>query len=440
MNNWTRRQFLKSAVTTAGSVVAAPTIIPASALGRDGAVAPNERLVMGVIGLGGRGQYDLGIFMDNKDVQVVAVSDVFGDRRAAGKVQVDRKYSNKDCATYRDLRELLARPDIDAVLIATGDNWHSLASILAARAGKDIYSEKPMSVAITESRAVVETVRRFARVYQCGTQRRSIFRFRFAMDLARSGKLGQLKTLYAEKAPMGEEYHERTLPPEPQPDRDVFDWDLWLGPAAWRPYNKQYPTRGFWSAHLDFSGGAINEWGSHTADLCQFANDADATGPIEYEPWEGTVVAHYANGVKLIFEKGVWPLHVKFEGTKGWAYVDDDGNLETNPASLKAVRDFGKGYPAEDHVRNFLDCVKTRQQPISHAEVAHRSVSVCHIANISAAWAALEMDPAKEEFIGDEQVTACPAPSANRGKSEIATLKSKIAMPKSETANLESKI
>ncbi|MEK7685311.1 MAG: Gfo/Idh/MocA family oxidoreductase [Verrucomicrobiota bacterium] len=404
MNNWNRRQFLKSAVTTTGSILAAPTIIPASALGRDGAVAPNERLVMGVIGLGGRGQYDLGIFMDNKDVQVVAVSDVFGDRRAAGKVQVDRKYSNKDCATYRDLRELLARPDIDAVLIATGDNWHSLASILAARAGKDIYSEKPMSVAITESRAVVETVRRFARVYQCGTQRRSIFRFRFAMDLARSGKLGQLKTLYAEKAPMGEEYHERTLPPEPQPDRDVFDWDLWLGPAAWRPYNKQYPTRGFWSAHLDFSGGAINEWGSHTADLCQFANDADATGPIEYEPWEGTVVAHYANGVKLIFEKGVWPLHVKFEGTKGWAYVDDDGNLETNPASLKAVRDFGKGYPAEDHVRNFLDCVKTRQQPISHAEVAHRSVSVCHIANISRRLGRpVKWDPAKEEFIGDEQ-------------------------------------
>jgi predicted dehydrogenase len=399
-----RRRFLQGGLQAAAGLAVLPSIVPGSVLGLNGAVAPSNRLVMGTIGVGGRGRYVMGAFMDNPEVRMVAVSDVFRERRNTGKEQVDKKYGNQDCAIYRDLRELLARRDIDAVLIATGDNWHSLASILAARAGKDIFCEKPMSVAVTEGRAVVETVRRFARVYQCGTQRRSIGRFRFAIDLARSGKLGQLKTVYAEKAPMDVEYHMRTLPPQPEPDPEVFDWDLWLGPAPWRPYNAQYASRGFWIAHLDFSGGAINEWGSHTADLCQMAMNADDSGPVEYEPWEGTVVAHYANGVKLVFEKGVWPLHVRFEGTEGSVYVDDDGNLETTPASLRTDRDFGVGYPAESHVRNFLDCVKTRQQPTSTAESAHRSVTVCHLANISRRLdRAIRWDPVKEQCVGDEQ-------------------------------------
>jgi predicted dehydrogenase len=399
-----RRRFLQGGLRVTAGLAVLPSIVPGSVLGLNGAVPPSERLVMGTIGVGGRGRYVMGAFMDNPEVRMVAVSDVFRDRRSAGKAQVDKKNGRDDCATYRDLRELLARRDIDAVLIATGDNWHSMASILAARAGKDIFCEKPMSVAVTEGRAVVETVKRFARVYQCGTQRRSIGRFRFAIDLARSGKLGRLKTVYAEKAPMDVEYHMRTLPAQPEPDPEVFDWDLWLGPAPWRPYNAQYATRGFWMAHLDFSGGAINEWGSHTADLCQMAMDADDSGPVEYEPWEGTVVAHYANGVKLVFENGVWPLHVRFEGTEGSVYVDDDGNLETDPASLRTDRDFGAGYPAESHVRNFLDCVKTRQQPISTAESAHRSVTVCHLANISRRLdRAVKWDPVKEQCVGDEQ-------------------------------------
>jgi len=381
-----------------------PTLVPASALGGAGAVAPSERIVMGAIGLGGRGQYDLGAFLNQPGTQVVGVCDVDANRRRAGKGQVDRKYANQDCATYRDLRELLARRDLDAVLIATGDNWHALASVLAARAGKDIYSEKPMSVTIAEGRAVVETVRKFARVYQCGTQRRSIGRFRFAIDLARTGKLGKLHTLIAEKAPMNPEFDERTLPAEPEPDPEAFDWDLWLGPAQWRPYNKLIPTRNFWKAHLDFSGGAINEWGSHTADLCQMANRADTTGPTSFELAEDTVVAHYAKGARLVFQKGVWPLHVKFEGDRGWVYVDDDGNLETHPAALREKRDFGRGYPAEDHVRNFLECVKSRQQPISHAETAHRSNTVCQVANICRRLGRpVRWDPVKEEFVGDDQ-------------------------------------
>lgn len=406
---YSRRNFLRSTLAVTGVMLAPPLWLSPAARGA------NNRIGLGAIGLGGRGQYVLGAFLAHADVRVLAVCDVEAARRQAAKRRVDEHYGSTaagGCAAYRDLRELLARPDIDAVLIATGDNWHALASVWAARAGKDIYCEKPMSVTIAEGRAVVEAVRRHARVFQCGTQRRSIGRFRFAAELARSGRLGQLRTLVAERAPMDPELHERTLAGEPEPDPEVFDWDLWLGPAAWRPYNRQIPTRAFWAAHLDFSGGAITEWGSHTVDLCQMANGTDLTGPVEFEPEADTVVARYANGVKLVFPKGAWPLHVKFEGTEGSVYVDDDGNLETSPASLRERRDFGRGYPADDHVRNFLDCVRSRQQPVSHAEIAHRSNTICQVANICRRLGRpLRWSPDREEFDGDAE--------ANRLRSRV---------------------
>jgi predicted dehydrogenase len=245
-------------------------------------------------------------------------------------------------------------------------------------------------------------MRRYRTIYQCGTQRRSVGRFKFAVDLARSGKLGELTTLHAEKAPIQPEYYRITLPAETEPPKEVFDWDTWLGPAPWRAYNKKYTTRGFWAKHLDFSNGAITEWGSHTVDLCQWANDADGTSPVQYEPVDDTVKARYANGVKLIFDKGKWPLHVRFVGTEGWIYADDDGNVEAEPKSLLADRQFGKGYPADDHVRNFLDCVKARRQPIAPAEGAHRSNTTCQIACICRQLGRkLTWDPKNERFVGD---------------------------------------
>jgi hypothetical protein len=377
-------------------------VVRSSALGAGNRLSPNDRIVMGAIGLGGRGRDDLTAFLSNGDVQMAAICDVQGPRREAGKATVDRNYNNKDCKAYIDFRELLARRDIDAVLIATGDNWHSLVSILAVKAGKDAYCEKPLSVTMAESRALADTVRRYGAVFQVGTQRRSIARFRFAVDLARSGRLGQLKTLYAEKAPMDPEYQEEFLPAQPEPPREVLDWNLWLGPAHWRPYNAQYVTRNFWKSHWDFSGVAICEWGSHTADLCQWANNADDTTPIEFEPAEGTIVGCYANGVKLVFKNGVWPLDVKFEGTEGSVYVDDDGALVTEPVSLRPPRDFGKGYPQGDHVRNFLDCVKSRQAPTSTAEAAHRSITACHVANIARRLnRQVRFDPKAERFVND---------------------------------------
>jgi predicted dehydrogenase len=397
---FTRRAFVKGA----GAALAAPYVITSSALGASGRAAASERIVMGAIGIGGRGGSDMHALMANDDVQMVAVCDVQASHRKAAKKAVDGKYGNTDCATYRDLRELLARDDIDAVLIATGDNWHTSASILAAKAGKDMYCEKPMSVTVAEGRALCDVMDRYGVIFQCGTQRRSVPRFRFAVELAQSGKLGELKTLYAEKAPPEWfKYHPyATLPSEEEPPKEEVDWDMWLGPAPWRPYNKTYLTRSFWMCNFDFSGGMLTEWGSHTADLCQWANSADETGPVEFELAEGTVVARYANGVKLVFEDGEWPLHVRFVGSEGEVYVDDDGAITTKPASLLADRRFGKGYPQNNHVRNFLDCVKSRHRPIAPAEGAHRANSACQVANICLELGRnLTWNPEKEQFVGD---------------------------------------
>jgi len=400
-NKITRRAFVQGA----GAALAAPYVITSSALGAADRDPASERITMATIGCGGRGMSDLGSLLSNGDVQMLAVCDVQANRRNIGKKAVDTRYGNSDCKTYIDIREVLTRDDIDAVLIATGDNWHTTASILAAKAGKDIYCEKPMSVAVTEGRALCDAMDRYGVIFQCGTQRRSVPRFAFAVDLAQSGKLGELKTLYAEKAPakwFRQGHHQINLPEQPEPAKEVLDWDAWLGPAPWRPFNAGYVKRSFWMAHRDFAGGMLTEWGSHTADLCQWANNADETGPVQFEQAEGTVVAHYKSGVKLVFEDGGWPLHVRFVGTEGEVYVDDDGNIRTKPGSLLAERRFGKGYPQAGHVRNFLDCIKSRHRPIAPAEGAHRANSACQVANICLQLGRpLKWDPANEKFVND---------------------------------------
>ena len=408
-----RRQFMATAAK-AGSAFAGINIITSAALGKGGRAAASERLTVGAMGLSGRGQYIVRAFTQQQDVQVVAVCDVKREQRDGGKNMVDQQYRNQDCKTYIDFREILARNDIDVMVIATGDNWHSQASIMAARAGKDIYCEKPLSVALTESRGVADELRRTGRIFQCGTQRRSLGNFRFAADLALSGKLGRIKELHAEEAGGMEKFNFEILPEEPEPSREDFDWDLWLGPAQWRPFNKKYPTRGYWSNHVDFSGASICEWGSHTVDLCQWANNTDDTGPVEF--WKESVkvdgkdvvrhCARYANGAKLIIRTGLrfGSCPVRYEGDEGWVETGDSGQIETYPKSLLGNRGFEGGYPADNHVRAFLDCVKIRKECISNAEVAHRSISVCHVANICKRLdRPIKWDPAKELCVGDEE-------------------------------------
>jgi predicted dehydrogenase len=395
-------------LTVTGGAILAPVIVPATALGAEGSTSPSERIVMGAIGQGGRGRYDIGAFMGNGDVQMVAICEVRGDRRSAAKDRVNKQYGNKDCKAYLDLRELLARRDIDAVMIATGDNWHSMASILAARAGKDMYCEKPLSVCITESRAVVQTMRDYGRVFQCGMQRRNVGNFVFAMDLARSGKLGKLKAVHAEKQSPLSGVKETIYPAEKEPPREVMDWNMWLGVATWRPYNKNYYQRKIWKDHADFSGGSICEWGSHTVDLCQHAASADDTTPVHYKTYneKGDVEATYANGLKLFIRKGLrfGSCPVRFEGEEGWVETGDAGKIETHPTSLLGELRFKGGYPANNHVREFLDCVKSRRPTKATADVAHNSITACHCANVAVRLGRpVKWDPVKEEFPGDDE-------------------------------------
>jgi len=397
----TRRQFIGRTAAAAAGAVIAPNIITSTAL-----AAPSERINVGVVGLGGRGQTVIRAFLSQNDVQVLAVCDVKRDRREGGQNIVNEHYGNKDCDAYIDFLELLARPDIDALLIATGDNWHSCASLMTARAGKDMYCEKPMSVCVTESRALADEMRRLGRIFQCGTQRRSIAHFKYAADLALSGKLGNLKELHAEEAHGMQKFNYEILPEEPLPLREEFDWDRWLGPAQWRPYNSKTPTRGYWSNHVDFSGASITEWGSHTVDLCQWANNSDDTGPIEFWQEGDRYIGRYASGVKLIIRTGLrfGTCPIRYEGDEGWVETGDSGEIDAEPKSLLEDRKFRGGYPPDNHVRAFLDCVKTREECISNGEVAHRSISACHVANICKRLGRpIKWDPVKEKCIDDEE-------------------------------------
>jgi hypothetical protein len=316
---------------------------------------------------------------------------------------------------YRDFREVLARDDIDAVLIATGPNWHATASILAAKAGKDVYCEKPCTKNIAQSLALAETFSRTARVFQAGTQRRSLPNFAFAIELARSGRLGKLQTLYAHPGGLGTSTSGWAAAETPPP-KDEVDWDLYLGPAAWRAYNKKFLDGFNFEKGGGMTGGGCLEWGSHCVDLCQWAADADQTAPVEYEPKENKLFARYASGVKLILRNDGWlPLGscpVRFEGSTGWVETADNGDLvASNPILLTGKGAKISGYPADFHVRDFLDCVKSRGQPRANAAVACQAHIACHAANIALFLGRkLKYDPKKNEFIGDDQ--------ANRLRSE----------------------
>jgi hypothetical protein len=409
-----RRRFLKAAAQVS-ALLAAPQIVRAAVLGREGGVAPSERIVLGGIGIGNRGTYDLGCFLEEPDVQFVAICDAKAARREAIKKKADAKYGNQDCAMYRDLRDLLARSDIDAVLIATGPNWHATASIMAANAGKDVYCEKPCTKNIAQSLALAETFRRTGRVFQAGTQRRSLPNFAFAIDLARRGKLGKLQTLYAHPGGLGTSMSGWAAP-ETEPDREKVDWDLYLGPAAWRPYNKALLDGFNFEKGGGLTGGGCLEWGSHCVDLCQWANDADNTAPVEYEPKGNELHALYANGVKLIMRNDGWlPLGscpVRFEGETGWIETADDGDMVASAdALLVGKKAKVSGYPANFHIRDFLDCVRSRGQTHANADAACHAHIACHAANIALFLKRkVQYDPVKNEFIGDEE--------ANRLRSE----------------------
>ncbi len=414
---FSRRLFLRTAIQT-GAAIAAPTVLPGLVFGKDRAALPSERILMAGIGIGGRGSGVLGEFLGQADVRCVAVCDARADRRERTKKMVDSAYGNEQCVMYRDFRELLARDDLDAVLITTGSNNHAMLSIYAARAGKDVYCEKPCTKTIAESLAQPETFRRTGRVYQGGMQRRNVPNFETAIALARTGRLGKLHTVHAHPGGLGT--HTSGWPaPEPEPPKEEVDWDLFLGTAAWRPFSRGLLNSGFEKGGGLVGGGCL-EWGSHCIDMCQWANNADDTVPVEYYPVvDGRASALYGNGVKLILRNDGWlPLGscpVRFEGDSGWVETGDSGKYAVSSQALLALGVTGEapGQPHVSHVRDFLNCVKSRGKPRVNADVACQSHIACHAANIAIFLGRkLAYDPKKNEFVGDEQ--------ANRLRAEAA--------------------
>ena len=314
---------------------------------------------------------------------------------------------------------MLSRDDIDAVIVATGDRWHAKASMMAAEAGKDVYSEKPCGITIGDCQDLSTTFERTKRIFQAGTQRRSVPNFQQAVQMAQSGKLGKLKTLHA--TVYIPTLDNTWLPAQPTPPKNVCDWNMWLGPAPWRPYNEKY-VQGRWRGQYDFDSGArLLDWGAHTVDLCQWANQADDAMPIEYEPSDKNIVCTYANGVKLVIDflkdpfgdrgprwitrLGTCP--VRFEGEEGSVETGDEGEIVVKPASLAASIKQTKrvrGLDVSAHARNFFDCIKSRQQTVCNPTVMRRSHVACHAAALS--WILqrkLTINPETEEFVGDEE-------------------------------------
>ncbi len=418
----TRRRFLARGLMTA-SAVALPYYVPASALGFGGTVAPSERIVMGAIGLGGRGSYDLGWILNEADVQWVAVCDVVKNKREAAKNRVDSKYGNKDCAVYGDFRQLLAeRTDVDAVLIATGDRWHALASILAMRAGKDVYCEKPACFTMAQGKEVVETARRYGRIYQTGAQRLSEETHVFGIEMARSGRLGQIHTVYADIRWRDGQRHD-WLPAEPEPPKDELDWDLWVGPSPWHPYNSGYVNGGGWYHFYDFATD-VAMWGAHTVIQALAGLDMTDVSSIDFE-FAGpnkTMVTRLSNGVKMVLyrvEGSVWdPCEYwhgacgeRFEGPEGWVAAADSYSRPdvSSPALLhefkKVVADYmGRTQRPMNHVRDFFDCIRSRRQTVANPEVMYRAMCICLAADICEQLKrSLKFDLRKAEFVGDDE-------------------------------------
>lgn len=395
-----RRLFLKG---VGAAAVAAPYIIPASAIGGEGRPAPSDRITMGFVGVGGQGSGDMGGFMGFPEVQVLAVCDVDTRARERAKQSVENRYAQqkasgtyKGCTAHNDFREVCARNDLDAVFCATPDHWHALVTCEAMRNGKDVYCEKPETLTIREGRVMVETARRYGRVFSGGSQR--VWEdYNWYHRMMWAGTAGELQEVFVG---IGGPSGEMLLPPEPVPEG--LDWDLWLGPAPWRPFNKNYHPFN-WRGCRDFSGGGMTDWGAHHIGGALYASQLyNKELPVEVIPPNGkdypNLTFKYASGVKM-YLGGTWDGPLGFKGSLG--EVPFRNQPRTAPPEVYVPGYKGRGGIFGD----FLHCVKTRERPFRDIEIAHRTVATCHLANI-AFWSgrAFKFDPVKEVIIGDDEL------------------------------------
>ncbi|MGV3772874.1 MAG: Gfo/Idh/MocA family protein [Verrucomicrobiales bacterium] len=402
---FSRRRFAQSLAIAS----AAPFILPSRIWSAE--TPPNDKITLGFIGMGTQNRGLLNGFINRPEVQVAAVCEVDGARLANAQKIVQDHYSKKNekdykgCAAYKDFRELNARKDIDAVVIATPDHWHALMAIYAANQGKDIYCEKPLTQSIHEARALVNAVRRKERVFQTGSMQRSSTEFRQACELVRNGRLGKLQRV--EVAISGPakwcDLEEKEAPPE-------LDWNMWLGPAPKRGWNEILSPRGVhshypaWRNYREYGGGGVTDWGAHHFDIVQWALGMDESGPSEIVA-PGSEDAR--SGVKVIYPNGVEMLHtegngITFFGSNGKVYVNR-GKIDVDPPKL-AEKPIGEQevrlYKSNDHLGDWLSCIRSRKKPIADVEVGARTVTICHLVNLAYYHnASLKWDPAKEQFI-----------------------------------------
>jgi predicted dehydrogenase len=411
MHHISRRDFTRVA---AGAVTA--PMLSAALFADEPKRSANDRINLAFIGVGTMGRGHLGSFLGSPQVQVVAVCDVVAERRNDAKRMVEERYGKqkksgeyKGCEAVVDFRDILKRSDIDAVVIATPDHWHAMPCILAARAKKDIYCEKPLTHNIAEGRRIVEEVAKNQVIFQTGSQQRSEFgnRFRFAVELVRNDRIGKLKTI---RIGVGGPSKPCDLPEQPIPEGT--DWDFWQGPAPERGYNEVLCPKGIhkhfpaWRAYREYGGGQVADMGAHHFDIAQWALDMDGSGPVEIVPpekGESGLKFVYANGVEMIHGGSV---DCEFIGGNGVIQVSRGFFGTTLP--LEALRTPLEGgwrcYPSSDHHKNWLECVRSRKEPICPPEVGHRSASVCHLGNIGYRLRRrLKWDPKAEQFINDDE-------------------------------------
>ena len=357
------------------------------------AFGANDRITFAGIGMGGRGRSDLGSFLGFSEIQVLAVCDVVKGHAEQAKNSVDGRYGNKDCKTYVEYEDIVARGDIDAVLIGTPDHWHAKISIEAMTSGKDVFCEKPETLTIREGQIMRDTARRFGRVFSGGSQR-VWGDYNWFHRMIYGGAIGEVREAWVNVGgPSGECY----LPEEPLPDG--VDWDRWLGPAPWRPYHPAL-TRGGFRPFRDYSGGGMTDWGCHGFGGAMFACNVHETGPVKITPPDGNDVKHltweYPNGLKF-YHGGSKGGMMTYRGTDGEIF----GGRGQNPPAVHIPNYKGRGGLPGD----FLHCVRTREKPFRDIERAHRTATHCHLGNI-AYWLKREIrwDPEKEEVIGDPEV------------------------------------
>ena len=410
----TRRQALRTGAGWVAGAAVAPMILPSRVLGAD-ATRPSNTVTIGCIGVGGQGTSNMYGFLGLDDCRVVAVCDVNRGNAENARNIVNRKYGDDGCKVYGDFRELLARPDIDAVMIATPDHWHGVTAVAAAKAGKDIYCEKPLAHSYREGRAVADAVRRYGRVWQTGSWQRSTHNFARACELVRNGHLGKIHTIEVGLPVDGTSGQNR--PYELKPVPEGLDYDFWVGPARWMPYHHVY-TAFNWRWNLNFGGGALMDWVGHHLDIAHWGMGWDETGPVEIEgrgeyqtqglfdaAYKFRATMKYAGDVKVILagNDGI-PNGSKWIGERGWIRVDRGALEASSPDILKETLG-----PRETpfmrspgHTRNFVDCMRTRRPTLTPAETAHRSAGPGHLAQIAMLLGRkLHFDPVTETIAND---------------------------------------